>query len=100
MANQIKTSIVINATPQKVWNILMDFEKYSEWNSFILKISGKQKEGEYLNVQMEGMRFKPKVIKIICGKEFRWLGHLLFKGIFDGEHIFKITKNTNDYYYY
>mmetsp|Transcript_11073 Transcript_11073/g.12565 ORF Transcript_11073/g.12565 Transcript_11073/m.12565 type:complete len:89 (-) Transcript_11073:215-481(-) len=39
------------------------------------------------------MTFKPKVIKFIEGKEFRWKGKVLVKGIFDGEHIFRIEEN-------
>ena len=38
MTKQIKTSIHINATKEKVWEILMDFEKYPEWNPFIKSI--------------------------------------------------------------
>jgi hypothetical protein len=36
------------------------------------------------------MTIKPRVIKVDKGKEFRWLGHLFFPGIFDGEHIFEL----------
>ncbi|MFZ4545382.1 MAG: hypothetical protein ACOYOA_15120 [Saprospiraceae bacterium] len=28
-------------------------------------------------------------------KEFRWIGHLLFKGLFDGEHKFELIDNGN-----
>lgn len=28
-------------------------------------------------------------------KEFKWLGSLLFKGIFDGEHKFLLTENKD-----
>jgi hypothetical protein len=28
-------------------------------------------------------------------KEFRWIGHLLFPGIFDGEHKFEIIDHHN-----
>ena len=35
-----------------------------------------------------GMRFKPTVLSIRPERELRWLGHLLFSGIFDGEHYF------------
>lgn len=41
------------------------------------------------------MTFKPKVLVFEPEKEFRWLGHLLFPGLFDGEHIFELTDQGN-----
>lgn len=37
------------------------------------------------------MRFRPKVIRLHHGRELRWLGHLGFGGLFDGEHGFRIV---------
>lgn len=34
------------------------------------------------------MRFKPTVLSARPERELRWLGHILFSGIFDGEHYF------------
>ncbi len=31
----LKTSITIEAAPSVVWDILMDFEAYPDWNPFI-----------------------------------------------------------------
>ena len=36
------------------------------------------------------MTFKPKVLNAEPNRELRWLGHLLFPGLFDGEHSFTI----------
>jgi hypothetical protein len=35
------------------------------------------------------MRFRPTVLKAEPPRELRWLGHFVFRGIFDGEHIFQ-----------
>jgi len=48
MAKQIKTSITINASKESVWKILMDFENYPEWNSFIKSVSGDVKVGNQI----------------------------------------------------
>jgi hypothetical protein len=95
MTKEIKTEIQINSNPAKIWKLLMEFEKYPEWNPFIKSIKGQALEGTKIIVKMEppeakGMTFKPKILRINPEKEFRWLGHLLIKGLFDGEHIFEL----------
>ena len=37
---ELKTTIEINASPAKVWEVLLDFEKYPDWNPFIKNIRG------------------------------------------------------------
>lgn len=47
--------ITINAPAEKVWDILVDLEKYPEWNPFTYKVEGKVALGEpvTLYVQMK-----------------------------------------------
>jgi hypothetical protein len=94
---KLHTEILINADRQTVWNILTDLEKYGEWNPFIREIKGKAEEGQILENHMyleEGKKqvFKPEVLKVEEGKEFRWLGKLFVKGLFDGEHFFLLEE--------
>jgi hypothetical protein len=42
------------------------------------------------------MTFTPKIIVYKEGQELQWSGHLLFPGLFDGRHIFKIVDNGNN----
>jgi uncharacterized protein YndB with AHSA1/START domain len=44
MAKEIKTEILINASPDKVWAILTDFDNYPSWNPFITSLKGEVKE--------------------------------------------------------
>jgi hypothetical protein len=41
------------------------------------------------------MIFKPVVLLKKENKELQWLGKLLFKGLFDGEHHFELIDNKN-----
>ena len=41
------------------------------------------------------MTFKPVVLTFKENTELKWLGHLWFKGLFDGEHKFKLIDNGN-----
>lgn len=95
MKHSISTQITIQASPEKVWNILMDYEEYPNWNPFVSKIEGGQKEKQRLKVQLPGMKFKPTIVKSVQNEKFEWLGHLLFKGLFDGNHCFHIEKIDN-----
>ncbi len=91
----IETQIEINASQQKVWDVLMDFDSHKSWNPFIQSIEGDVREGGKIKVTIKppsgkAMVFEPTVLKLEAPREFRWKGKLLFKGIFDGEHYFKI----------
>lgn len=100
MAKVIKTEVVIQAIPEKVWAILTDFDNYPNWNPFIPSIQGEVKVGNRINVRLEPpdakvMNIKPKIIVYTINKEFGWIGHLLFTGLFDGEHKFELRDNGN-----
>lgn len=100
MAKEIKTEILIHATPEKVWSILINFDDYPNWNPFIKSIKGEVKAGNNITARIEppeakGMTFKPKVLTYETNKELKWLGRLLFSGLFDGEHTFELIDNGN-----
>ena len=91
----LSTHIIINAPTSYVWQVLMDHDHYSKWNPFISGISGEAKTGSTLAVEIttpgkKPMQFAPTVLVNQEQKEFRWLGHLFIKGLFDGEHFFML----------
>lgn len=92
---ELRTSIEIDATPERVWEILTDFDSYPDWNPFIRSARGKAETGTKLENRLEppggrAMTFKPTVLVAEPVRELRWLGRLLLPGVFDGEHIFRI----------
>ncbi len=98
---QIETEILINCNPKKVWNILSDFENHSLWNPFINSIKGEKATGETISVFIQppgskGMTFNPFILKYEENKELRWKGKFISKGIFDGEHYFKLKDKGNN----
>lgn len=95
MKKQLHTSIVIHAPAQKIWDILTSFNSYPSWNSFITQIEGNPIINQTIKVKLQGMSFTPKVLEFIPNKELRWKGKLLFPGLFDGEHSFKLTENKD-----
>ena len=92
---ELKTSIEITASPQEIWRVLLDFESYPKWNPFITSITGNPNMGERIVAKIHPpgqrvMTFKPTLLTVEENTEFRWLGHFIFPGIFDGEHAFII----------
>jgi hypothetical protein len=92
---ELHTEIEIDAPAERVWAILMDFASYPDWNPFIRRIEGLPRTGERLVTRMEpsgarGMTFRPTVLVANPNRELRWLGRLVFPGLFDGEHAFII----------
>ena len=49
----ISTEIDINAPVQHVWDIIADFNSYSDWNPLIRSISGEQRTGSILNISVQ-----------------------------------------------
>lgn len=91
---EIHSEIVVNAPASRVWQVLIDFKSYPQWNPFIRNIDGAAGQGNRISAQMHlgnrKMTFRPTVLAVEPDKELRWLGHLLIPGIFDGEHSFII----------
>src|SRR5579862_363336 len=92
---QLITQIEISASPEKVWQVLTDFNGYKTWNPFIKDLAGKVAVGNRIEVmlQPEGgkpMKFTPIVGSFDAPKKFSWKGKLWIGGIFDGEHIFEV----------
>jgi hypothetical protein len=91
----LQTKIEIQASPERVWQILTDFPSFPEWNPFIRRVVGEAREGAILEVYIEppgarAMTFRPTVLTVEPCHELRWLGRLFMPGLFDGEHAFKI----------
>ena len=92
LSRSIDTWIDIEAPPDRIWEVLVDFPKWNVWNSFIPLVEGKLEEGQILKVQvnppgLKAMTFRPKVFSLIQNKEIVWGGSFL--GIvYRGEHLF------------
>lgn len=100
LQKEIRTELVIKASPSIVWSVLTDFQLYPSWNPFIKWIQGNAVQGTKLTTRIEppdgsGMTFKPLVLSVKQNQELRWLGHLFVPGLFDGEHIFELYENSD-----
>lgn len=92
---ELRAEIEIQATAERVWQLLTDFASFPHWNPFIRRASGEIKAGARLEVLIQpsgarGMTFRPIVVKAEPNRELRWFGRLVIPRLFDGEHIFSI----------
>jgi hypothetical protein len=86
-----------SATPEELWDVLMDFPSYPSWNPMVVAIKGEAELGHRLQTTIamkngRRMKFSPKVVEYEPGRRFGWLGVLWVRGLFDGLHRFEIER--------
>jgi hypothetical protein len=101
MARRLHTEIDIQATPDRVWGTLTDFDAYPDWNPFIVQAAGQLVPDSRLELRLRlpGRRpttFRPEVLEAAPAQRLRWLGNLLVPGLFDGDHSFTIEPTGPD----
>lgn len=87
----IDTAIEIDAAPAKVWEILMDFDKYEKWNPFILRAEGEVAVGNTIKAFIrppgdKGMTHQPTIVRAEPGRHLQWLGKV--PGLLKARHEF------------
>lgn len=100
MTAELKTSVDIDATPERVWQVLTDLPAYAEWNPFITKAEGAVVVGNRLSVIVPPVnafvqpRLRPTVVEVTPCRRLRlWsrLDRLAIPGLFDVELTWTIT---------
>jgi len=90
------------ASSARVWDVLTDFEAYQTWNPFIVLARGKASAGSGLFLQLriirrkttDGMPLFPTVLIADPGRELRWRGKFLIRGLFDTEQFFRLEARS------
>lgn len=91
------TEIIINAPISKVWDILIDVERYPDWNPSVAKIWGTLKEGRLIFAHILPLKnvFPIQIISLKEEQELIWKGTLLSSGIMKGEHYYQLKDLGN-----
>jgi hypothetical protein len=92
---EIRTEIEIDAPAERVWQVLMDFTSYPQWNPVMRVVRREAESGTRLKVHVRpwrhlGMTFCPTVVTAEPSRELRWQAKLLLSGLFAGDHSFTI----------
>jgi hypothetical protein len=95
IVHEIRSEIEIEASAAIVWGVLTDFATFPEWNPFMRSARGELTQGQQISVTMQppghgASTFRPTLLSVDAGRSFRWRGHLVVPGIFDGEHVHEL----------
>ncbi len=98
---EIYTEINIDASAKTVWDILIDFDNYPNWNPFMKQISGELQEGSKLKIFIKpynsrGLNYKPTILELKVEEKIRWLGITGLPHLFDGEHSLILKKMSEN----
>jgi hypothetical protein len=97
--HEVVTQIIIESTPDEVWSMLVNFEKYPDWHTYIKKIEGKPVKKTKIKVTykkndtMDAV-FSAYIIDNDPNKILSWGGSLGF--IFRAKHYFIIEVINNN----
>ena len=96
----LQTSITIEASPQTVWAILEDFDRYPEWNSIVPEIRGLAVVGETLSARLALENtpphdFSPVLTAVTGARELRWKTVMAGEEELVAEHYFLLSPTVD-----
>lgn len=97
---QINEAVEINAEPQQVWQALLDFARYPDWNPFIIQMNGRAEVGATLEEwvlisKAKRVRFKTKILALEPAQKLVWRGIYGAGWLLNGVHQFILEPVNN-----
>ena len=91
----LSNELEINASAERVWQLLTDFASFPQWNPFIQRVRGELKRGAQLVVYIQpsgaqATTIRPTVLKAEPNRELCWQKQWLVPGLLDAKHSFTI----------
>ena len=90
-----RTTFPVAASAETVWGILVDFERWSEWNPSVPSISGEARLGSTLDITLAmprrpSAKVKATITELDPERRFRWHGNIGGDRLFAGTRQFDI----------
>ena len=100
MPAELTTFVDIDATPERIWQVLTDLPAYAEWNPFITEAAGAVVVGERLSVHVPPVNafvaatLRPAVLEVVPCRRLRLrsrLDRFALPGLFNVELTWTIS---------
>ncbi len=92
---RITASIDIAATPAAVWKVLMDWNRYADWNPTLRAIEGQPRKGAKITVSIAspvGTLAIPAVVtRLVINSGITWHSKMRLSGLFDRDHVIELS---------
>jgi hypothetical protein len=95
------TAIDIEASPERVWSILRDTQRWGEWNPLIVRFDGDLRPGAKiratLNLRGKRLRIDAEILRVGPEYGIRWIGPAWkpMRALARGEHYLEIKDLSN-----
>lgn len=89
-------SILINQSPEKIWNIITDGAKFPQWDAYCDRIEGQIALGQKIKAYSKlspGRAFPVKVVEFVPATKMVWRGGMPF-GLFKGVRSFTLVPKS------
>lgn len=88
-----ETSATINATPDRVWEVLADTSSWPDWDSGVVRVEGELELGRRIKVVSElnpKRAYAVKVAELEPGRGMTWRGGMPL-GLFRGVRTYRLS---------
>jgi hypothetical protein len=89
----IETTTTIDATPERVWDVLADSSSWPDWDSGVVRVEGELRVGNRVKVvsELNPKRAYPvKVMELEPGRGMTWKGGMPL-GLFRGVRTYRLS---------
>jgi len=97
---QVRTEIEIDATPERVWQVLTDYAEWSAWNPLLYRAVGRLDVGETIEIAFQGPGEKEvsarcTVVELEPDHTWTWTYSIISPLLFRGEHTFTVEPSNS-----
>jgi hypothetical protein len=97
----LSSEIAIDAPSELVWQVIVDFDSYPDWNPVEIEAKGQAVVGAAFEHtgKLPGRKprtFKARIIEATPPRALAWKGHIVVPGLFDVRHHFEIDPLDDD----
>jgi hypothetical protein len=93
--HEIVTEVVLEASAERVWQVVTNLDAYSGWNPVLRRVRGRLAIGQRLTVVRIGAHGReiverPTVVRYRPVRELRWRTRLALPWLLDTERVFRV----------